>query len=70
MMQPAYGSGYYNSKAGPSSSYMHTHGRGREEHNEYLYYEAPTEVPEQPDPLKQSEQPRVQSRRRQPARNR
>ena len=59
MMQPAFGSGYYDSEAGPSSSYMHTHGHD--------VHEAPAEVPEQPDP---PEQPRVQSRRRQPARNR
>ena len=59
MMQPAFGSGYYDSEVGPSSSYMHTHGHD--------VHEAPAEVPEQPDP---PEQPRVQSRRRQPARNR
>ena len=29
---------------GPSNSYMHGHGRGYGEHNEYLYHEAPTKV--------------------------
>uniref|UniRef100_A0A9I9CGH8 Uncharacterized protein n=1 Tax=Cucumis melo TaxID=3656 RepID=A0A9I9CGH8_CUCME len=102
-----FGRGYYNSKAGqssmdfgqqyydlgsyPSSSYMHGHGRGRGEYNEYLYYEVPAAVPEQSDKQQQQEnaavpeqsneqqqqenqeeiqQQRVQSRRRQPTKNR
>uniref|UniRef100_A0A9I9D3T2 Aminotransferase-like plant mobile domain-containing protein n=1 Tax=Cucumis melo TaxID=3656 RepID=A0A9I9D3T2_CUCME len=102
-----FGRGYYNSEAGqsstdfgqqyydlgsdPSSSYMHGHGRGRGEHNEYLHYEVPAAVPKQSDEQQQQEnaavpeqsdeqqqqknqeeiqQQRVQSRRRQPARNR
>ncbi|XP_050946586.1 serine/threonine-protein phosphatase 7 long form homolog [Cucumis melo] len=64
-----FGRGYYNSEAGqsstdfgqqyydlgsdPSSSYMHGHGRGRGEHNEYLYYEVPAAVPEESDELQQ-----------------
>uniref|UniRef100_A0A9I9DWW7 Uncharacterized protein n=1 Tax=Cucumis melo TaxID=3656 RepID=A0A9I9DWW7_CUCME len=43
-----FGIEYYNSEAGsyPSSSYMHGHGRGRGEHNEYLYSEVPAAIPE------------------------
>ncbi|XP_050937121.1 uncharacterized protein LOC127148153 [Cucumis melo] len=85
-----FGTGYYNSKAGSSSSnfrqqycdlgsdssssYMHCHGRGRGEHNEYLYYEVPAAILEQSDEQQQQEnqeeiqQQRVQSR--QPTRNR
>ncbi|KAA0047926.1 mediator of RNA polymerase II transcription subunit 12-like isoform X1 [Cucumis melo var. makuwa] len=64
-----FGRGYYNSEAGrsstdfgqqyydlgsdPSSSYMHGHGRGRGEHNEYLYYEVPAAVLEQSDEQQQ-----------------
>uniref|UniRef100_A0A9I9DPC2 Uncharacterized protein n=1 Tax=Cucumis melo TaxID=3656 RepID=A0A9I9DPC2_CUCME len=84
-----FGTGYYNSKAGSSSSnfrqqycdlgsdssssYMHCHGRGRGEHNEYLYYEVPAAILEQSDEQQQQEnqeeiqQQRVQSR--QPTRN-
>jgi len=68
MMMPAFGSGHYDSEAGPSSSYVHGHGRGYGEHNEYLYYEAPIEVPEQHQ--EEPEQPQVRSRRRQPTQNR
>ncbi|TYK23115.1 GATA zinc finger domain-containing protein 10-like isoform X2 [Cucumis melo var. makuwa] len=66
-----FGRGYYNSEVGqssmdfgqqyydlgsyPSSSYMHGHGRGRGEHNEYLYYEVPAAVPEQSDKQQQQE---------------
>ncbi|TYK03402.1 GATA zinc finger domain-containing protein 10-like isoform X2 [Cucumis melo var. makuwa] len=86
-----FGQQYYDLGSDPSSSYMHDHGRGRGEHNEYLYYEVPAAVPEQSDEQQQQEnaavpeqsdeqqqqenqeeiqQQRVQSRRRQPARNR
>ncbi|XP_050945474.1 uncharacterized protein LOC127150827 [Cucumis melo] len=86
-----FGQQYYDLGSDPSSSYMHGHGRGRGEHNEYLSYEVPVVVPEQSDELQQQEnaavpgqsdeqqqqenqeeiqQQRVQSRRRQPARNR
>ena len=39
---------------GPSTSYMHGHGHGRDrgEHNEYLYYEAPTDIPDPQEPNK------------------
>ncbi|KAA0050314.1 GATA zinc finger domain-containing protein 10-like isoform X2 [Cucumis melo var. makuwa] len=66
-----FGRGYYNSEAGPSSTdfgqqyydlgsdpsslYMHGHGRGRGEHNEYLYYEVLAAVPEQSDEQQQQE---------------
>uniref|UniRef100_A0A9I9DDI5 Uncharacterized protein n=1 Tax=Cucumis melo TaxID=3656 RepID=A0A9I9DDI5_CUCME len=39
-----FGTGYYDAGVGPSYSYMHGHGRGYGEHNEYLYHEAPTDV--------------------------
>ncbi|KAL0537388.1 hypothetical protein IC582_026366 [Cucumis melo] len=80
-----FGQQYYDLGSDPSSSYMHDHGRGRGEHNEYLYYEVPAAVleqsdeqalPEQSDEQQQQknqekiQQQRVQSRRRQPARNR
>uniref|UniRef100_A0A9I9DYX9 Uncharacterized protein n=1 Tax=Cucumis melo TaxID=3656 RepID=A0A9I9DYX9_CUCME len=64
-----FGTGYYNSEASPSSSnfgqqyydlgsdpsssYMHGHGRGHGEHNEYLYYKVPAAVPEQSDEQQQ-----------------
>ncbi|KAL4014357.1 hypothetical protein IC575_026559 [Cucumis melo] len=44
-----FGQQYYDLGSDPSSSYMHDHGRGRGEHNEYLYYEVPAAVPEQSD---------------------
>ena len=43
------GQQYYELGSDPSSSCMHGHGCGREEDNEYVYYEAPTTVPEQSD---------------------
>ncbi|KAA0049532.1 GATA zinc finger domain-containing protein 10-like isoform X2 [Cucumis melo var. makuwa] len=61
---------------GPSNSYMHGHGRGYGEHNEYLYHEAPADVSDrqeyqqEPENQEDREQHRVQSRRRQPTRNR
>ncbi|TYK22189.1 GATA zinc finger domain-containing protein 10-like isoform X2 [Cucumis melo var. makuwa] len=60
----------------PSTSYMHGHERGYEEHNEYLYHEAPADVSDrqeyqqEPENQEDREQHRVQSRRRQPAQNR
>ncbi|KAA0032200.1 serine/threonine-protein phosphatase 7 long form-like protein [Cucumis melo var. makuwa] len=59
-----------------STSYMHGHERGYEEHNEYLYHEAPADVSDrqeyqqEPENQEDREQHRVQSRRRQPAQNR
>ena len=55
-------------------SYMHEHGCGRGEHNKYLYYEAPSVVPEQSYEQQQEheerlEQQKLQSRRRQSTRN-
>ncbi|KAA0064193.1 GATA zinc finger domain-containing protein 10-like isoform X2 [Cucumis melo var. makuwa] len=61
---------------GPSTSYMHGHGRGYEEHNKYLYHEASADISDQQEYQQKQEnqenreQHRVQSRRRQPARNR
>ncbi|TYK18882.1 GATA zinc finger domain-containing protein 10-like isoform X2 [Cucumis melo var. makuwa] len=90
MMMRAFETTYYNSEAGPSSSnfrqqycdlgsdssssYMHCHGRGRGEHNEYLYYEVPAAILEQLDEQQQQEnQEEIQKQRvqsRQPTRNR
>ncbi|TYK01176.1 GATA zinc finger domain-containing protein 10-like isoform X2 [Cucumis melo var. makuwa] len=79
------GIGYYDAGVGPSSSYvdvspstsyMHGHRRGYGEHNEYLYHEAPADVSDrqeyqqEPENQEDREQHRVQSRRRQPTRNR
>ncbi|TYK09816.1 mediator of RNA polymerase II transcription subunit 12-like isoform X1 [Cucumis melo var. makuwa] len=50
-----FGQQYYDLGSNPSSSYMHGHGRGRGEHNEYLYYEVPTTVPKQSDEQQQQE---------------
>ena len=71
-----FGQEYYDLGTNPSSSYMHGHGRGRGEHNEYLYYVAPAVVSEEPNEQQQQEnqeelqQQRVQSRRGQPTKNR
>ncbi|KAA0045997.1 transposase [Cucumis melo var. makuwa] len=62
-----FGQQYYDLGSDPSSSYMYGHGRGRGEHNEYLYYEVPVAIPEQLDEQQQQEnqeeiqQQRVQS---------
>ena len=49
---------------------MHGHGRSRGEHNEYLYFEAPaTRSEQQQENQVRLQQQRVQSRRRQAARN-
>ena len=53
-----FGQGYYDWRTDSSSLYMHCHGHGHGEDNEYLNYEAPVALLEQPD-----EQQRVQSRR-------
>uniref|UniRef100_A0A9I9ELB8 Uncharacterized protein n=1 Tax=Cucumis melo TaxID=3656 RepID=A0A9I9ELB8_CUCME len=71
-----FGTGYYDAGVGPSTSYMHGHGRDYGEHNKYLYHEASADVSDrqeyqqEPENQEDREPHIVQSRRRRPARNR